>query len=84
MINSNYKEWVSWYQRLNFIKTRCKAWVSKGKTIFKQSPWYKKLLLSGATFLVLSFIYLIMVDINFLWLFGKSPVFPASVIQIKA
>ncbi len=74
MINSNYKEWVSrGISAFNFIKTRCKAWVSKGKTIFKQSPWYKKLLLSGATFLVLFFIYLIMVDINFLWLFGKSP-----------
>ena len=74
MINSNYKEWVSrGISAFNFIKTRCKAWVSKGKTIFKQSPWYKKLLLSGATYLVLFFIYLIMVDINFLWLFGKSP-----------
>ena len=74
MINSNYKEWVSrGISAFNFIKTRCKAWVSKGKTIFKQSPCYKKLLLSGATFLVLFFIYLIMVDINFLWLFGKSP-----------
>ena len=74
MINSNYKELVSrGISAFNFIKTRCKAWVSKGKTIFKQSPWYKKLLLSGATFLVLFFIYLIMVDINFLWLFGKSP-----------
>lgn len=74
MINSNYKEWVSrGISAFNFIKTRCKAWVSKGKTIFKQSPWYIKLLLSGATFLVLFFIYLIMVDINFLWLFGKSP-----------
>jgi len=74
MINSNYKEWVSrGISAFNFIRTRCKAWVSKGKTIFKQSPWYKKLLLSGATFLVLFFIYLIMVDINFLWLFGKSP-----------
>lgn len=74
MINSNYKGWVSrGISAFNFIRTRCKAWVSKGKTIFKQSPWYKKLLLSGATFLVLFFIYLIMVDINFLWLFGKSP-----------
>ena len=74
MINSNYKEWVSrGISAFNFIKTRCKAWVSEGKAIFKQSPWYKKLLLSGATFLVLFFIYLIMVDINFLWLFGKSP-----------
>ncbi|MDD4419894.1 MAG: transglycosylase domain-containing protein, partial [Bacteroides graminisolvens] len=36
-------------------------------------PWYKKILLSGAAFIVLFFIYLVMVDINFLWLFGKSP-----------
>lgn len=74
MINSKSSEWVSRGKSIfQFVLTRCKAGCVKGKTIFQQSPWYKKILLSGAAFIVLFFIYLVMVDINFLWLFGKSP-----------
>ena len=74
MINSKSSEWVSRGKSIfQFVLTRCKAGYVKGKTIFQQSPWYKKILLSGAAFIVLFFIYLVMVDINFLWLFGKSP-----------
>lgn len=74
MINSKSSEWVSRGKSIfQFVLTRCKAGYVKSKTIFQQSPWYKKILLSGAAFIVLFFIYLVMVDINFLWLFGKSP-----------
>jgi penicillin-binding protein 1A len=41
--------------------------------IFKGRPWYIKILSSLGTLVVAFFLYLIMVDINFLWLFGKSP-----------
>ena len=41
--------------------------------IFKGRPWYVKLL-SGVASLVVAFVlYLVAVDCNFLWLFGKSP-----------
>lgn len=74
MINSNKKEWISrGISAFNHSITCCKAWFKKGKTIYQQSPWYKKILLSFVTFIVLFFIYLVLVDINFLWLFGKSP-----------
>ena len=43
------------------------------KGLFKGRPWYIKILSSLATIVVAFFLYLIMVDINFLWLFGKSP-----------
>ena len=41
--------------------------------IFKGRPWYIKILSSLGTLVVAFFLYLVMVDINFLWLFGKSP-----------
>jgi penicillin-binding protein 1A len=41
--------------------------------IFKGRPWYIKILSALGTLIVAFFLYLIMVDINFLWLFGKSP-----------
>ena len=43
------------------------------KGIFKGRPWYIKLLSALGTLVVAFFLYLIMVDVNFLWLFGKSP-----------
>ena len=41
--------------------------------LFKGRPWYIKTLSTLGTLVVVFFLYLIMVDINFLWLFGKSP-----------
>ena len=43
------------------------------KGLFKGRPWYIKSLSALGTLVVAFFLYLIMVDINFLWLFGKSP-----------
>ena len=41
--------------------------------IFKGRPWYIKCLSGLATLIVAILLYLGAVDINFLWLFGKSP-----------
>ena len=41
--------------------------------IFKGRPWYIKIVSTLASLVVLFVLYLIAVDINFLWLFGKSP-----------
>ena len=43
------------------------------KGLFKGRPWYIKILSTLGTIIVAFFLYLIMVDVNFLWLFGKSP-----------
>ena len=43
------------------------------KGIFKGRPWYIKILSALGTLVVAFFLYLIMVDVNFLWIFGKSP-----------
>ncbi len=41
--------------------------------LFRGRPWYVKTLSAAATAVVAFFLYLVMVDVNFLWLFGKSP-----------
>jgi len=57
------KEWVK-----KFITWRKTRYVR-----YRQLPWYRKLANSIVTFIVLFLLYLFIVDINFLWLFGKSP-----------
>ena len=49
---------------------RFKKWY---KGLYQGRPWWAKTLAAIATFIVLFLLYLIAVDINFLWLFGKSP-----------
>lgn len=43
------------------------------KSLYHNKPWYKRALVSITTFIVIFLLYLVMVDVNFLWLFGKSP-----------
>ena len=43
--------------------------------LYRGRKWYTKVALGLMSFVVSMFIYLGMVDINFLWLFGKSPGF---------
>ena len=43
------------------------------KNLYKGRKWYTKTAVAFASFIVSFLLYLIMVDINFLWLFGKSP-----------
>lgn len=45
------------------------------KGLYKNAPWYKKTTVVMISLVVLFFIYLGAVDMNFLWLFGKSPGF---------
>lgn len=49
---------------------RFKVWY---KGLYKGRPWYTRTLIAIATMIVCFILFLIAVDINFLWLFGKSP-----------
>ena len=49
---------------------RFKQWY---KGLYRGRPWWVKILAAFITFIVLFLLYLVAVDINFLWLFGKSP-----------
>lgn len=51
--------------------------ISWYKNLYKGRAWYTKTAVAFVSFIVAIFIYLGMVDINFLWLFGKSPGFKA-------
>ena len=43
------------------------------KGLYKGRPWYIKTISAIVSLIVAFFLYLGAVDINFLWLFGKSP-----------
>lgn len=45
------------------------------KKLYKGHAWYTKGLIGFVSFIIVLFLYLGAVDINFLWLFGKSPGF---------
>jgi len=61
---------------LEFVKIRFMkfvAWRKARYARYRGLVWYRKLLNTILTFFVLFMIYLFLVDINFLFLFGKSP-----------
>ncbi|MDD3320271.1 MAG: transglycosylase domain-containing protein [Paludibacter sp.] len=61
---------------IDFIKRYLKKFINWRKarlTRFKGLVWYRKIANAFVTTFVLFILYLFLVDINFLWLFGKSP-----------
>lgn len=58
---------------LNWCGRKLKAFWAWYKHLYKGSPWWKKTIVVIVSLIVLFFLYLGAVDINFLWLFGKSP-----------
>jgi len=58
---------------LTLAKYFFKAFIKCHKKTYRESAWYKKLLIIFLEFLLALFLFLFCVDINFLWLFGKSP-----------
>ena len=58
---------------IDFIRKALKGAFRWYVSIFKGRPWYIKLLSSLATFIVVVMLYLLAVDVNLFWLFGKSP-----------
>lgn len=54
---------------------KTKSFFAWYKRLYRGRAWYIKTLVGFASCIVAFFIYLGMVDINFLWLFGKSPGF---------
>lgn len=54
---------------------KVKGFWSWYKNLYKGRRWYTKTIVGLVTAVLALFVYLFMVDINFLWLFGKSPGF---------
>ena len=55
------------------ITNKFSEWRKKRKENFKKASWYNKTLQVILSLFIFFIIYLFIVDINFLWLFGKSP-----------
>ncbi|WP_300702203.1 transglycosylase domain-containing protein [Bacteroides sp.] len=74
MINIDTKKWVSLGMSVfHKATTVCQKSIRWYKSLYLNKPWYKRALVSVTTFIIVFLIYLVMVDVNFLWLFGKSP-----------
>ena len=61
---------------MNILRKLCHAFPAAWqwyKGLYKGRKWYIKTLSAMCTLVVLFFLYLLMVNFNFLWLFGKSP-----------
>ena len=72
--------WGKFMAQLPILWVFIKVWLNKfinwrkaRYVRFRGLVWYKKLGNAFLTSIVLFFIFLFLVDINFLWLFGKSP-----------
>ena len=57
-------------EKLSHAPRKCWQWY---RGLYQGRPWWMKGLSGLCTFIVAFLLYLLMVDINFLWLFGKSP-----------
>lgn len=62
--------------------------IKQGKTwyisLYRRARWYKKIGIAVATLFLSFCLYLFLVDINFLWLFGKSPSMKAIANPVQA
>jgi penicillin-binding protein 1A len=68
------KKW--WAFILPYLKLcidQLKGWKRKHEEAYKKAPWYGKILIVAADFIACFLVYLIIVDVNLFWLFGKSP-----------
>lgn len=59
----------------DLCRKKSAAFWSWYKRLYKGRAWYTKTIIALCSLVISFIIYLIMVDINFLWLFGKSPGF---------
>lgn len=41
--------------------------------VYRRLPWYQRLVMVFVTGVIAFFVFLFLIDVNFLWLFGKSP-----------
>ncbi|WP_278680133.1 transglycosylase domain-containing protein [Leyella stercorea] len=62
---------------LIWCQKKVRAFFTWYRNLYRGHKWYTKTLIGIASCIVAFFLYLGAVDINFLWLFGKSPGFSA-------
>ena len=70
MSNETTEKLMGW---LNLALQKIKGFWPWYKGLYQGRAWYVKILVGIASLVIAFFLYLVAVDINFLWLFGKSP-----------
>jgi penicillin-binding protein 1A len=70
MSNKTTEKMMGW---LNLAQQKIKGFWPWYKGLYQGRAWYVKTLVGIASLVVAFFLYLGAVDMNFLWLFGKSP-----------
>lgn len=74
MINFDSQKWVSRGKSVfHYLSRKSKAFWAWYKHFYHDTRWYTKIVTGFTTVIVVFMLYLLMVDFNFLWLFGKSP-----------
>ena len=68
---TSFFHWISPYLKL--IGSFFKALWRQRKATWKTARWYKRMGILSVEFFLFLFLYLFCVDVNVLWLFGKSP-----------
>ena len=71
-------------QILNWCWKKVRAFFPWYRNLYKGRKWYTKTLIGIISCIVAFFLYLGAVDINFLWLFGKSPGFSAIIAPVTS
>lgn len=64
-----------------YILKKAKAFFKWYKNLYKGRAWYTKTFIGFCSCIVAFFLYLGMVDINFLWLFGSSPGYFTGILE---
>ena len=70
MSNKTTESMMGW---LKLAQQKIKGFWPWYKGLYQGRAWYIKILVAIASLVVAFFLYLVAVDINLLWLFGKSP-----------
>lgn len=74
MTSSRIKRWDSYGMKIfAAVASKTKTAMNGIRNLYKKFPWYKKILFIFLSFIILFSVGLFLIDINFLWLFGKSP-----------
>jgi len=67
------KYWLIAKPYIQLVLSRLKLWKDKHTALYKRSPWFTKVFIVCADLFVCFLFYLLIVDMNLFWLFGKSP-----------
>lgn len=73
LINNFKKSHPEGASKCGTVINKVKTWWHNGRKYYRESPWYRKTIIVIVSIFVGFIVLLGLVDMNFLWMFGKSP-----------